>query len=93
MEYGAALGNQSNQLKVQNTSLMSDTDNLVGQLIEAEKRLISIGDRLLGPEPREATGGRADAPEPIQTVRRNIDNALRFTARLHEAITRLESRV
>lgn len=72
-------------------SLLSDSAAMFNSMIEIEKRLIGVGDQLLGPEPREAGG--AATPEPIPTVRRNLDNCDRMIGRINEAITRIESRV
>jgi hypothetical protein len=74
-------------------SLLTDTSNLVGGLKEAEARIQKLADALFGPEPREVGAPGSNVPEPVATVRRNIDTAERMVGRLHDAINRIEKRV
>lgn len=76
--------------KVQGPSLLADSANVFGSLVELRERLVKLGDHLLGTEPREASAGKE--PEPITAVHRNILRAQQIVQECFEALARIEAR-
>lgn len=70
--------------------LVNRSARVVGDLAEIELRLLKIGEALLGPEPRDASN---QPPSPMPSLQRNLDDAFGAIGRIHQAITRIETRV
>ncbi len=73
-------------------SLISDSAEVTKMLHDVLARISKVGDQLHGPEPRDA-GVEKGAPEPIPTVRRNIDKAMQVLHRISDELSRVESRI
>jgi hypothetical protein len=82
----------TNQTAVRQLSLLTDTGDLNKALVDICGRLVKIGDTLHGSEPRDA-GLDKGAPEPVPTVRRNLDNAQRSLSRINDELTRIENKL
>ena len=74
------------------TSLIEDSGSLKNRLRDVYQSLTKLGEALHGPEPREVSG-EANAPEPIPTVRGNIDAACRVLDRIETELQRIGGRL
>jgi hypothetical protein len=72
-------------------SLITDSASLYSNLAEIEHRLTKLGDALFGTEPRDASSGKESSPSP--SVRRHLDNCDQAVARIHDILSRIESRI
>lgn len=76
--------------RVEHPSLMADSASLIEALMEIRQRLSKMADSLHGPIPQEVAGvGKQEPPVP-NTVRRNIDTAMRLASSLSDEISRIE---
>lgn len=81
---------QSTQPK--NTTLVGDTALLCERLNEIRNRVRDIGDKLHGPEPRDASGS-AGVPEPMPHLRRHTDMAFSLITAIESELTRVEAQL
>jgi|ERR1700690_81940 len=87
---GASAG--TSNAPVELPTLLKDSAGLHVSLQEIEKRIIELGNQLLGPEPRDLDGGKAGGPEPIPSVRRNLDKSQNTVHRIMDELQRIDAR-
>lgn len=75
------------------SSLLSDTASINGRLREAVDRLVKIGDQLHGSQPRDAGASQVGKPEPVPTLRRNVDLIAELIGDLENEISRVGNRI
>ncbi len=75
------------------TSLIEDSASLTTRLAEILGTVVRLGDQLHGPQPRDAKVQGGQAPEPIPTVRRNLDVANGIACDIEFELQRITARV